>query len=57
MAAARDLLIAAWDLERKELLAQLLTQAQAVYQAAMNNGNHNAALGAVGLLARLAKLT
>jgi hypothetical protein len=54
--SARAEIVAAWDQQRPELTACLLSRYDAIYAAAMACGNHGAALGAVHGAVRLAKL-
>lgn len=54
--AGRALLREAWELERPDLVAVLLSRSDEIYAAAMARGELNAALGAVNSLARLAQL-
>jgi nucleotidyltransferase/DNA polymerase involved in DNA repair len=56
IALGRRQLVDAWQVNRAAVLAQTLGQAQAVYRQAMSQGNCNAAIGALGLIARLARL-
>jgi hypothetical protein len=54
--AARQQIIDAWQLERPEMIATLLSRADEVYRKAMAAGAYNAAVGAIAQQARLAKL-
>lgn len=53
---ARAEIVAAWQVERPELTAVLLSRSDAVYRAAMACSNYNAAAAAIAQQARLAKL-
>ncbi len=56
IAHARAELVAAWGVQREQLLAVLLSRADRVYREAMACQNHGAALGAINAAARLAQL-
>jgi hypothetical protein len=56
IAHARGQLREAWELEREQLLAVLLTRCDRIYREAMACANHGAALGAINAAARLAQL-
>ncbi len=53
---ARAEIVAAWQVERPELTAVLLSRSDAVYRAAMACSNYHAAAAALAQQARLAKL-
>lgn len=54
--AARQRIIDAWQVERPEMIATLLSRSDDVYRRAMAAGAYNAAVGAIAQQARLAKL-
>jgi hypothetical protein len=53
---ARDLLKADWDLERPQMVADLLSQCSTLQMEARRAGQYNIALGAINTAARLAQL-
>ena len=56
LVAARNELVADWDIDRRDLTAMLLARLDAVFQAALAAGNHGAALGAINAAARIAQM-
>lgn len=53
---ARAELVAGMDQQRSDMRALLFHRLDAIYRAAMDCGNHGAALGAINATARLAQL-
>jgi hypothetical protein len=53
---ARRELVAGWHVQREELLAVLLARSEKVFAASMTSGNHGAAIAAINVLSRLARL-
>ena len=53
---ARDQLKADWDLERPQMVADLLSQCSTLQMEARRAGQYNIALGAINTAARLAQL-
>lgn len=56
LAAARDQLRADWDLERPQMIADLLSQCSTLQLEARKAKQYHIALGAINTAARLAKL-
>lgn len=56
LALARQMLIDAWEVERLELTALLLSRADAVFRLAMSQNNSGAACAALGFIAKAARL-
>ena len=53
---ARAEIVAAWELQRPEVTAVLLSRSDLVFRLAIEAGNLNAAVGAIAQTARLARL-
>lgn len=56
LAMARDQLRADWDIERPQMIADLLSQCATLQQEARAAGHHHIALGAINTAARLAQI-
>jgi hypothetical protein len=56
LAIARDQLRADWDLERPQMIADLLSQCSTLQIEARRAGQYHIALGAINTAAKLAKL-
>ncbi|MAK71885.1 MAG: hypothetical protein CMF19_07550 [Idiomarinaceae bacterium] len=56
LALARDQIRADWDLERPQMVADLLSQCATLQQEARAKGQYHIALGAINTAAKLAQL-
>ena len=56
LAMARDQLKADWDIERPQMIADLLSQCSTLQVEAREKGHYHIALGAINTAARLAQL-
>ena len=56
LALARDQIRADWDLERPQMVADLLSQCATLQQEARAKGHYHIALGAINTAAKLAQL-
>ena len=54
---ARDLFAWQWNKSKKQLMADLLTKTEYVYQRAMEQDQFPAALGALSLIAKTTRIT